>query len=57
MSGDFATMTKKTKQHEQTFRFFIHRSTVEKLEQITKKHYSQNGEQLVLEVIAKVKSS
>ncbi len=50
-------MKKKTnhQQQEQIFRFYIHRSTVEKLEKITKKHYSQNGEKLVLEVLKKVR--
>lgn len=50
-------LNKKTnhRQHEQIFRFYIHRQTVEKLEKLTKKKYSQNGEKLILEVMKKVR--
>jgi len=57
MNDDFATLNKKTnhQQQEQIFRFYIHRSTVEKLEKITNRHYSQNGEKLILEVLKKMR--
>jgi len=48
-------LVKQAKAQEQTFRIFVHRPTIEALEKVTKKRYSQNGEKLIQEVLKMVR--
>ena len=42
---------------DQIFRFVIHISTVQRLEKLTKKRYSHNGDKMINEALTKLQKS